>query len=86
MESFRSKTPGGGNPHIAPGRFRFYYNCMKTDQITRLQRIVLSQTKLTLLVMGSSMVLANSALLAQNANTNTLPLTKPWLQGFRTFI
>ena len=26
------------------------------------------------------------ALLAQNANTNTLPLTKPWLQGFRTFI
>ena len=46
MESFRSKTPGGGNPggnpHIASGWFRFYYNCMKTDQTTRLQRIVLS--------------------------------------------
>lgn len=34
------------------------------------------KTKLTLLVMGSSMVLANSALLAQNTNTNTLPLTQ----------
>ena len=34
------------------------------------------KTKLTLLVMGSSLVLATPALLAQNTNTNTLPLTQ----------
>lgn len=34
------------------------------------------KTKLTLLVISSSMVLATPALLAQNTNTNTLPLTQ----------
>ena len=34
------------------------------------------KTKLTLLVMSSSLVLATPALLAQNTNTNTLPLTQ----------
>jgi hypothetical protein len=34
------------------------------------------RTKLTLLVMSSSLVLATPALLAQNTNTNTLPLTQ----------
>ena len=34
------------------------------------------KTKLALLVMGSSLVLATPALLAQNTNTNTLPLTQ----------
>jgi len=33
-------------------------------------------TKLTLLVVSSSLVLATPALLAQNTNTNTLPLTQ----------
>ena len=34
------------------------------------------KTKLTLLVIGSSLVLAAPALLAQNANTNSLPLVQ----------
>ena len=34
------------------------------------------KTKLTLLVISSSLVLAAPALLAQNTNTNTLPLTQ----------
>ena len=34
------------------------------------------KTKLTLLVISSSLVLATPALLAQNTNTNTLPLTQ----------
>jgi LTXXQ motif family protein len=34
------------------------------------------KTKLTLLVISSSLILATSAMLAQNTNTNTLPLTQ----------
>ena len=43
METFRSKIlRWGGIPKWRPDGSRFYHDSMKTDQITRLQRIVLS--------------------------------------------
>jgi Spy/CpxP family protein refolding chaperone len=50
----------------------------QTNQQTKSERITIKQmnTKLTLLAISSSLVLAAPALLAQTTNTNTLPLTQ----------